>query len=214
MIDVHSLNIIELDPGASPVISSIDSHVTIQNTRFPDYLWSKFTVAREFNKLFPEYPLAIIEPHDSASVLIFSRAKDNTIDGVIRVCFDVEKSLPIRDYVQTAYSSLKEKNYRLAEAGRMYVKPDSQAFPFFMACIYSLAIQLDIDFYLIQVRNEHASMYRKVFGAQDMHETKSCPGCTHLAWEIATTPSFFMRRFPVDKINLQSPSHHKELANG
>lgn len=204
MIDIHSLNLIELKPHAKPVISSINSRVTLQSNSFPDYLWGKFMIAKEFNKRFPEYPLSIIEPHDSASVLVVSRSEGETIEGAIRVCFDVGEGLPITNYVRSAYVDFKKKNYHLAEAGRMHVRPDSRAFPFFMACIYLLAIQLRIDFYLIQVRDEHARMYRKIFGARDISETKPCSGCTHLAWEIAATPDCFQRRFPVAKINLSS----------
>lgn len=202
MIDINTLNLIEIDPGAYQVISRVDSGVTIQCASFPDYLWSKYTVVKEFNKKFPEYPLNIVEPHDESSVVIYSRTNGADIDAVIRVCFDGGNGLPISSYTKSTYADLKNSDCNLAEPGRLYVSPDSKAFPYFMACIYRVAIQLCIDFYLMQVRCEHAAMYRKLFGAVDIEETKHCPGCTHLAWEIAATPERFLKRFPVSKMVL------------
>lgn len=198
MLDTRSLNVIEINPTAESVVREIHPCVTLQSVAYPTYLLGKYIVAREFNRRYPKYPIDIIEPHDSRSVLISSDSGNTGQDGIVRICFDTDKGLPIIPYIRREYMERKEKGLKVAEVGRLFVEPASRAYPHFMALVYLLALELEIDCYLIQVRSKNVKAYQNLFGAKVLVENKRCEDCTHMAWDIASTPQEFWGRFPVD----------------
>lgn len=205
MLDTKSLNLVQIDPTVDHIITHIASNVDIQHPAYANYLFGKFIVAREFDQRYPGYPINIIEPHDSESVVIVSRTGTALPNAVIRVCFDGKNALPITRYVHAEYEARKAQGNSVAEVGRLFAEPDSHAYRYLIACVYQLALYLNIDCYLIQIRTSHLSVYQNVFGAEIIDETTSCDGCTHMAWHIARTPSRFMRRYPVHAIELNEP---------
>ena len=203
MLIEQSLNLIQIDPAARRPIKKIDTNVDIQHPSYVDYLHGKYIVTRDFNRRYPEYPIEIIEPHDQQSIVIVSDHSRDLPVGVIRVCLDSQQALPITPYVMEEYRTLKNKGLKLAEVGRMFVEPhNADTYKLFMASVYSLAMDLNIDCYLIQIRTERVGMYESLFGAIPISETRSCDGCTHMAWHIENTPPVFLRRFPVHAVEV------------
>lgn len=199
MFDKQSLNVVLINRAEPQVIQQIARDVDIHHPLYVDYVLGKLIVTRGFCERYPTYPIEMIEPHDRHSIVIVSKGTDVLPVGVIRICFDQAQELPVTPYVRNEYIKRKARGEHLAEVGRLFVQDgNDRTYKHFMALVYLVALELNIDCYLIQVRSEHVAMYESLFGAKVVPETQSCDGCQHLAWEVRKTPPQFMRRFPVD----------------
>ena len=202
-LPTSGLTLLELDPLSEALFVGMRRCGSGEPDWRGLFLEAKQVCQRVYSRRYPDYPLALEEPHDANACLLYSRAADGAVSGVLRVCFDSVHGLPAEPSLPFENETLRRCGIRVAEPGRFAIPEGDGLYKGYIRALYQVARAAEVELYLMQVRARHADFYRRNCAASDLDSERAAPGCVNLAWNIRRTPHRFFRVFGADQDHLR-----------
>lgn len=188
------LVLIEIEPSSEGIFKQIHRSTSANDKAYQLFLQAKLLCLNDYLEQGYEYPISLLDKYDQHSVLFFSRQKNGVVNGTLRVCFDSADGLAVADSIPAQFARYRQRGLLMSEPGRFSLKRGSKLRGAFLRAIYQLAVACRIDVYLLQVRENHASYYERLFGAVSLPSDDAPPGCCNLRWDIKRTPAYFFEK--------------------
>lgn len=184
----------------------IRQSVQTDSIYYPLYIECKEFAKSVYERKYKHEPyvanMAVREPHDKHSVIVYSLDTAGRVNGTLRLCGDSDVGMPMSDDIQEHISTLRRKGLRIAEPGRFATS--SCTSHRLVSAAFEIGCYAGVDLYLMQCRAEHQDFYQSQCAAKELVGYSAPEGCINMVWKIAETPDVFFNRFGSHRESLET----------